>query len=101
MGRLSTVRRSSYAKCLAIVTYSFAVSARNLRHEVRGFDEITSPSDDDYASSGLMGESLIRLGFLAVTPSKNIAGSIGSISRGRHGRLLSNLSDYLLSDIAK
>lgn len=67
-----------------------------LRHEVEGFDEIVSPADDDYASSGLMSESLIRLGFLAVLPRKNIAGSIGSISRERHVRLLKTLGDYLI-----
>jgi len=62
---------------------------------VKGFDEIISPSDDDFASSGLLSESLIRLGFLAVLPRKSIAGSIGSISPKRHKRLLKTLSDYL------
>jgi mRNA interferase MazF len=68
-----------------------------LRHEVKGFDEIISPSDDDFAGSGLIGESLIRLGFPAVLPRKNIAGAIGSISPERHGRLLRTLGDYLIS----
>lgn len=63
---------------------------------IQGFDEIISPSDSDFASSGLVSASLIRLGFLAVLPRKNIAGVIGSIAPERHKRLLENLSDYLI-----
>lgn len=58
-----------------------------LHHYVQGFDEIISPTDTDFASSGLVSASLIRLGFLAVLPRKDIAGSIGSISSERHERL--------------
>lgn len=60
------------------------------------FDEIIALDDDDFTTSGLMKESLIRLGFLAVIPTIKIAGSTGSISRQRHRRLLHNLSKYLL-----
>lgn len=66
-----------------------------LRQEVKGFDEIISPSDPDFASSGLKSESLIRLGFLAVLPRAKIAGSIGSISTERHERLLKTLAEHL------
>jgi mRNA interferase MazF len=66
-----------------------------LRQEVKGFDEIISPSDPDFASSGLKSESLIRLGFLAVLAKSRIAGSIGSISSERHNRLLKTLADHL------
>ena len=66
-----------------------------LRREVKGFDEIISSSDPDFASSGLKSESLIRLGFLAMLPKSKIAGSIGSISSGRHKRLLKTLAEYL------
>jgi mRNA interferase MazF len=67
-----------------------------LHHEVKGFDEIISPSDMDFASSGLKSASLIRLGFLAVMSRSDIIGSIGSISSKRHKRLLKTLSDYLV-----
>ena len=67
-----------------------------LHQQVKDFDEIISPSDADFPSSGLKSESLIRLGFLAVLPRGSIAGSIGSISSERHKRLLKTLSDYLL-----
>lgn len=66
-----------------------------LRHEAKGFDEIIAVGDNDYAHSGLVSTSLIRLGFLAVLPSSNIVGKIGSISTVRHQRLLKNLSEHL------
>ena len=67
-----------------------------LRHFVPGFDELISPSDQDFESSGLVAASVIRLGYLAVLPSSAIPGSIGSISTDRHERLLRALSSYLV-----
>jgi len=55
-----------------------------LHQEVPGFDDIISPSDPDFAVSGLRSQSLIRLGFLAVLPPNQIIGSIGAISSERH-----------------
>lgn len=66
-----------------------------LRQHVENFDEVISPTDADFKSSGLRSESLIRLGFLAVSPRSAIAGSIGTISPERHKRLLKTLGDYL------
>ena len=67
-----------------------------LRHYIKDFDEIISSSDKDFKQSGLLSNSLIRLGFLAVIPRRAIIGSIGSISTERHKRLLKLLSDYLM-----
>lgn len=67
-----------------------------LRQAAQDFDEIISPTDADFASSGLKEESLIRLGFLVVIPRNKIAGSIGSISSERHERLLQRLGEYLV-----
>lgn len=67
-----------------------------LRHEVSGFDETITQQDDDFAASGLVADSLIRLGFLAVIPQSQVIGSIGAIARERHRRLLQNLSKHLL-----
>ena len=67
-----------------------------LRHITKDFDELISPSDADFASSGLKEESLIRLGFLVVVPRSKIVGSIGSISSERHKRLLQKLSEYFM-----
>ena len=67
-----------------------------LRQEVKGFDEIIAPTDDDFKASSLIGTSLIRLGFLTVVPQSQIVGTIGSIASARHQRLLKNLSEYLI-----
>src|SRR5947209_5610830 len=67
-----------------------------LDKEVKGFDDVISSSDDDFSSSGLRTNSLVRLGFLAVLPSGQIIGAIGSISSTRHRKLLKTLSDYLI-----
>ena len=67
-----------------------------LHQHVKDFDEIISPTDADFALSGLRSESLIRLGFLAVLTRGSIIGTIGSISSERHKRLLKTLSDYLI-----
>jgi len=65
---------------------------------VSGFDDPIIGQDDDFVGSGLMADSLIRLGFLAVLPRKNIVGSIGAIAPERHRRLLQRLSDYLVEN---
>ena len=72
-----------------------------LHQYVKDFDEIISPADEDFKSSGLRSKSLIRLGFLAVLPRHRVLGSIGSISSERHKRLLRKLSDYLIANLPK
>lgn len=67
-----------------------------LHQRVKDFDEIISPTEADFALSGLKSESLIRLGFLAVLTRGSIIGTIGSISPERHKRLLKTLSNYLV-----
>jgi mRNA interferase MazF len=67
-----------------------------LRQAAKDFDEVISPGDSDFESSGLIEESLIRLGFLVVVPRSRIVGSIGSISTERHKRLLQKLAEHLL-----
>jgi mRNA interferase MazF len=66
-----------------------------LHQEVHGLDEVISTSDPDFRSRSLKAESLIRLGFLAMLPRAQIAGSIGSISSERKERLLKTLANYL------
>ena len=70
-----------------------------LQHYVKDFDEIISPGDTDFSSSGLLSKSLIRLSFMAVLPRRQIAGTIGSIAPLRHQRLLIALSQYLTRNI--
>jgi mRNA interferase MazF len=67
-----------------------------IRHEVPHFDEFISPDDtEDFLSSGLKAASIIRLGFLAVLPQSEFKGRIGTISKTRHDRLLTNLANFL------
>lgn len=68
-----------------------------IQERVSGFDEVISPQDHDFRSSGLLAPSLIRLGFLSVVPRKRIAGSIGAISSERHQRLIRALCAYLIA----
>ncbi len=70
-----------------------------LRQEVVGFDEMIVRQDEDFVGSGLVADSLIRLGFLAVIPQNQLMGTIGAIAANRHERLLKNLSDHLLLTI--
>ena len=67
-----------------------------VHHEVKGFDEVLSPGDNDYKSSGVTATSLIRLGFLGLAASTNVIGKIGVISPECHKRLLEKLSNYLV-----
>jgi mRNA interferase MazF len=67
-----------------------------IHHLAADFDELITSQDDDFPASGLISDSLIRLGFLAVLPRRKILGSIGSISAERHQRLLHRLSNYLV-----
>ncbi len=66
---------------------------------VSGFDELIIRSDADFSTSGLLADSVIRLGFLAVLPRESILGSIGAISSERHRRLLHRLSAYLVEKV--
>ncbi len=68
---------------------------------VPDFDEIVRRSDDDFAASGLVSDSVIRLGFLAVIPRARVVGAIGAVSRDRHERLLVKLSEYLVAPVRR
>ncbi len=70
------------------------ISTRS-HQQVKDFDEIIAPDDEDFETSGLETQSLVRLGFLLVLPRNQITGSIGSITKERHRILLQNLSDHL------
>ncbi len=67
-----------------------------LRHEISGFDELISQVAHDFQLTGLRETSLIRLSFLGILSTKDLAGSLGSISPERHRRLLERLSEYLV-----
>jgi mRNA interferase MazF len=68
---------------------------------VPDFDELITSRDEDFAGSGLLADSLVRLGFLAVLPRKHLMGSIGAISPQRHRSLLKRLGEYLVGGISQ
>ncbi len=68
---------------------------------VPGFDELIVRTDSDFNESGLLADSVVRLGFLAVLPRIRIAGTIGRVSRSRYERLMKRLSSYVIEKIEK
>jgi mRNA interferase MazF len=68
-----------------------------LRQCVEGFDELILSTDPDFKTSGLLQDSVVRLGYLLTLPRKEFIGSIGNISPERHRRLLKQLAEFLVS----
>lgn len=68
-----------------------------LRHQVRGLDELLLRGDKDFNASGLQNNSLIRAAYLAMYAPHQIPGSIGEISVERHARLLKQLAEFFMS----
>jgi mRNA interferase MazF len=75
--------------------------SRQLRQKVENFDEIIAPGDADFAASGLLNISLIRVGFLSLLPPSEFLGDIGTIAPERHHRLLRRLAEYLVKPAGK
>lgn len=67
-----------------------------LHQQIPDFDEVIRASDDDYSSSGLKTESLIRVGRLGVLESTVFEGAIGKISDTRLNRIKSRLSKWVM-----
>src|ERR1035437_3657621 len=61
--------------------------SRQLRHHVPELDDTIVSTDDDFESSGLQNESLIRLGYLTTLFIEEVDGAIGEISSERLIRL--------------
>lgn len=70
-----------------------------LHQFIAGFDELIVRTDSDFVTSGLLNDSIIRLGFLMTVSSPHAAGSVGSISRERYQRLLRRLSAHLVKNL--
>ena len=66
-----------------------------LRQAVAGFDEIISPEAADFAASGLRVQSVVRVGFLAVVPQTQVAGTMGAVGAARFREIRQRLSDFL------
>ena len=66
-----------------------------LRHEVRGFDEVIREDASDFSGSGLKTASLLRVGRLAVIDGSTLIGAIGEISFERLIRVRNHLAAWL------
>lgn len=66
-----------------------------VRHFVPDFDEIIAPTDPDFADSGLLRESVVRLGFLGTLTRSQIGGVLGRIGPERLARLRVRLARHL------
>lgn len=64
---------------------------------ISGIDDVISPSDDDFADSGLRTESIVRVTRLAVVSDDIFLGLIGSISAAHLARLRSRLADWIVT----
>ena len=69
-----------------------------INQEVNGLDEIINYDDNDFNQSGLIQQSLIRVGYLAILPNKIIAGIIGKISLTRLQKIKKQLADFIQMD---
>lgn len=66
-----------------------------LHQKVEDFDELIEESAPYFLETGLKTASLIRLGFVATIPSRQIVGSIGKIPSSLHSMLLERLCNHL------
>ena len=70
------------------------VSSR-LHQATQGVDELVSGADGDYAQTGLVTPSVIRVCRLAVVESSLLIGAIGSVDAARLGRILASLKNWI------
>ena len=66
-----------------------------LQQGLENFDEFIGKRDPDFPDSGLLVDSVIRLGFLAVLLKDRILGVIGNVSANRHDKVCKRLADHL------
>lgn len=66
-----------------------------LRHEIRGTDEVVRQDDPDFAQTGLKLPSVIRATRLAVVASGMLQGAIGSLPAQRFGRVRKRIAHWI------
>ena len=69
-----------------------------LRQVDNQIDEILSPSDADFAATGLKVASVLRLSRLAVLEGALLMGSLGSISHERLHQIRQKLAVWIVED---
>ncbi len=71
-----------------------AITSRFRNHHPL-LDDIIASNDDDFASSGLQKDSMIRLGSLITYERGRVQGPMGHISEGRLAQLQHRLASFL------
>lgn len=71
------------------------ISSRIYQQQV-GLDEVVAHDDEDFMSSGLKTDSLIRVNRLAVVESKIFLGNTGQISPQRLWRIKEKLCKWIM-----
>ena len=66
-----------------------------LHQFVPNFDIELKGADKAFANSGLVSDSIFRLGSLAVLSTSDVIGTIGFLEKNLHRTLLQNLSNFL------
>ncbi len=76
----------------------FLVSAisTQLHQYIHEFDLIIRNTDKDFAETGLLTTSVVRLASLAILTATSITGTIGFLKARDHQQLLKNLANHLL-----
>jgi mRNA interferase MazF len=59
------------------------------------FDYLIMENDNDFKSSGLIKDSIIRLSYITVIPRKYIEGNLGFISSETYKLIINRLCNYL------
>lgn len=70
------------------------ISSR-LAQQILGFDELITPSDSDFISSGLKLPSVIRIARLAVADASLLSGRVGQIGSERLRNIRTRLSQWI------
>ena len=70
------------------------------RHEIKNWDEKIGRTDDDFKSSGLKTQSLIRIGKLATVEEDVFEGMLGEVSPDRLMRVLKRISTHLEREVS-
>ena len=86
MLRQASVRFDDWLVCMV---------SSQLQQAEAGFDEWISPSDADFAATGLKVPSVLRLSRLAVLDGSLLVGSLGSISHYRLEAVRSRLAEWI------
>jgi mRNA interferase MazF len=87
MLRQASVRFDDWLVCM--------VSSK-LHQADSGFDEMVSPTDPDFAATGLKVPSVLRLSRLAVLDGSLLVGSLGSIGDERLESVRRRLANWIL-----